>query len=156
MYDGLQELFIKEEVDLNAYLGQQLLVKFVLTSDGGYIIAGTTSSIDGDVVGNHGLSDMWILKLDVAGIIQWQKCFGGTGSDGASAIELSTDDGYIIAGYTFSIDGDVTEYFGNYDYWIVKISSEGILEWQESYGANLYEKCFAIRLNDFFFPLVFT
>jgi carboxypeptidase T len=40
MYDGLQELFVKEEINLNAYLGQQLLVKFVLTSDGGYELDG--------------------------------------------------------------------------------------------------------------------
>lgn len=35
MYDGLQELFVKEEMNLSAYLGQNLLIKFVLTSDGG-------------------------------------------------------------------------------------------------------------------------
>lgn len=116
-----------------------------LTIDGGCIIAGNTSSIDGDVVGNHGLSDMWIIKLDVAGLVQWKKCYGGNGSDGANFIELTSDGGYIIAGYTFSIDGDITEYFGNYDYWIVKISSDGILEWQKSLGANLSEKCFAIK-----------
>lgn len=115
------------------------------TADGGCIIAGTTSSINGDVVGNHGSSDMWILKLDPLGLVQWKKCFGGTGSDGANSIELTSDGGYIIVGYTFSIDGDITEYFGSYDYWIVKISADGILEWQKSLGANLWEKCYAIK-----------
>jgi len=40
MYDGLQELFIKEEINLNAYLGQQLMIKFVLSTDGGYTLDG--------------------------------------------------------------------------------------------------------------------
>ncbi|MBP7808805.1 MAG: immune inhibitor A [Bacteroidia bacterium] len=40
MYDGLQELFIKEEINLNGYLGQQLMIKFVLSTDGGAVLDG--------------------------------------------------------------------------------------------------------------------
>src|ERR1700750_1494601 len=47
------------------------------TSDGGYIIAGESNSTDGDITGNHGNSDYWIVKLDASGIIQWQKSLGG-------------------------------------------------------------------------------
>lgn len=115
------------------------------TPDGGSIIAGTTFSINGDVVGNHGSSDMWIIKLNSTGSVLWKKCFGGNGFDGANEIELTSDGGYIIAGYTFSIDGDITEYFGNYDYWIVKIDADGNLLWQKSLGANLSEKCYSIK-----------
>lgn len=53
------------------------------TSDSGYIVSGESSSNNGDVSGNHGGADDWIVKLSSAGNIQWQKSFGGTGSDGA-------------------------------------------------------------------------
>ena len=48
------------------------------TTDGGYILAGETSSNDGDVIGSHGGEDVWVVKINVLGIIQWQKCLGGT------------------------------------------------------------------------------
>lgn len=51
------------------------------TFDGGYIAAGNTGSNDGDVSGNHGASDVWIIKLDDAGNLVWQKCFGGSGGE---------------------------------------------------------------------------
>ena len=51
------------------------------TIDGGYIIAGSTDSNDGDVIGSHGSRDGWIVKLNPNGIMEWQKCFGGAGTD---------------------------------------------------------------------------
>src|SRR5688572_8228967 len=54
------------------------------TTDGGYIVAGFTVSNDGDVSGNHGLYDAWIVKLAATGNIQWQKALGGTAYDGAA------------------------------------------------------------------------
>ncbi|MDR2523205.1 MAG: hypothetical protein LBC93_05845, partial [Synergistaceae bacterium] len=44
------------------------------TSDGGYIVVGYTNSTDGDVIGNHGENDAWVVKLDASGDIMWQKC----------------------------------------------------------------------------------
>ena len=46
------------------------------TVDGGYIVAGDTNSSDGDVSGNHGNADSWLVKIDSIGNIQWQKCLG--------------------------------------------------------------------------------
>ena len=94
------------------------------TLDGGYIVAGWTSSTDGDVSGNHGYVDCWIVKLDTIGNIQWQKTLGGTDYDEAFSIQQTLDGGYIVAGWTFSNDGDVS---GNHDstdyadYWVVKL-----------------------------------
>jgi len=48
------------------------------TNDKGYIIAGFTKSNDGNISGNHGGSDFWIVKIDNSGNIQWQKCLGGS------------------------------------------------------------------------------
>lgn len=106
------------------------------TSDGGYIMAGYTTSNDGNVSGNHGAEDFWIVKLDANGNIQWQKCIGGTNDEEANAIEQTSDGGFIIAGYTLSSDGDVNGNQGQEDAWIVKFSSTGIIQWQKCIGGT--------------------
>ena len=105
-------------------------------SDGGYIIAGYTASTDGDVTGNHGGTDSWIVKLNSTGVLQWQKALGGSNTDVANDIQQTSDGGYIVAGATKSIDGDVTGNRGIYDYWLVKINSTGVLQWQTTLGGS--------------------
>jgi len=106
------------------------------TADGGFVVSGYTASTDGEVSGNHGGMDYWIIKMDSSGDIEWQKCFGGTYNDYAYSIRQTYDGGYIIAGETNSIDGDVTGNHGGVDYWVVKIDSSGVLEWQNSLGGT--------------------
>ena len=106
------------------------------TLDGGYIVAGDSNSNDGDVTGNHGNTDVWVVKLNSSGALEWQKSLGGSGWDEASSIQQTIDGGYIVGGSSTSSDGDVTENKGSTDYWIVKLSSGGILEWQKSYGGS--------------------
>jgi hypothetical protein len=105
------------------------------TSDGGYIVAGFSNSIDGDVTGNHGSKDYWVTKLDQVGNIEWQKSLGGSENDWGQSIKQTIDGGYVIAGVSGSNDGDVS---GNHsvvgDFWIVKLNTIGILEWQKCYG----------------------
>ena len=115
------------------------------TTDGGYIIAGYTQSNDGDVSGNHGWDDYWIVKLDSLGALQWQKCLGGSNSDYAQSIQQTTDAGYIIAGYTKSNDGDVSGFHGYIDYWIVKLDSLGTLQWQKCLGGSNDDKAYSIQ-----------
>ena len=57
--------------------GSDRFSRIIATQDGGYIAAGHSFSNDGDVSGNHGSGDAWIVKTDAAGNLQWQKCFGG-------------------------------------------------------------------------------
>ncbi len=77
------------------------------TNDGGYIVAGFAESNNGNVSGNHGDKDAWVLKLSSTGTIQWKKCYGGTLWEEAHAIRQTTDGGYIFAGLAQSNDGDV-------------------------------------------------
>jgi hypothetical protein len=108
------------------------------TTDGGYIVAGSTKSNNGDVSGNHQeyQEDMWIVKLDDTGAIEWQKCFGGTSADRATSILQTEDGGYIAAGLTSSTNGDVSGNHGSTDVWIVKMTSEGTLTWQKCLGGS--------------------
>lgn len=115
------------------------------TDDGGYIVAGDTNSTDGDVSGNHGNFDFWIVKLDGAGNIEWQKCLGGSSYDEANSIRQTADGGYIIAGNTNSSDGDVTGNHGIEDFWVVKIDSIGNIEWQKALGGSSFDGGYSVR-----------
>jgi hypothetical protein len=118
------------------------------TSDGGYIVAGYTQSNDGDVAGNHGMNDYWVVKLDPNGTIQWQKCFGGTSSEVAYCIEQTSDGGFLIAGDTGSNDGYVSGNHGQADYWIIKLDKYGEIEWQKCMGGRFVEWGFSIQQTD--------
>ena len=116
----------------------------IQTTDGGYIVAGNTFSNDENITVNHGEDDYWVVKLTSNGDIEWQKSLGGSSSDQACSIKQTTDEGYIIAGYSISNDGDVTENHDSYDYWIVKLTSTGDIEWQKSLGGSSYDMAFSI------------
>ena len=115
------------------------------TFDGGYILIGQTQSNNGDVSGNHGSFDVWVVKLDNLGNIQWQKCFGGTGPDGGFFINLTIDGGFILTGATDSNDGDVNGNHGNRDIWVVKLDNLGNIQWQKCLGGTLDENSPSIQ-----------
>jgi len=110
------------------------------TSDSGYIIAGRSNSTNGDVLGNHGGFDFWIVKLNNMGTIQWTKSLGGSMNDIAYSVRQTQDGGYIAVGETQSNDGDVTGNHGSTDYWLVKLSTEGEIEWQKALGSNSLDR----------------
>jgi len=118
------------------------------TDDGGFIVAGETSSNDGDVSGNHGKIDYWVVKLNSSGDIQWKKCFGGKGIDKAYSIQQTDDGGFIVAGETSSNDGDVSGNHGKIDYWVVKLNSSGDIEWKKCFGGKGSDKAYSIQQTD--------
>lgn len=130
-----------DDIDILSAVGQ--------TTDGGYIIGGTahsffltasgTNQSGGDKTDTvRGNSDYWIVKLSPTGAIQWQKTIGGTGEDRLSAIDVTVDGGCILGGYSESgISGEKTDTCkGTYDYWILKLSSTGTIQWQKTIGGN--------------------
>jgi uncharacterized repeat protein (TIGR02543 family)/uncharacterized delta-60 repeat protein len=94
------------------------------SSDEGYIITGDTKSF------SAGDSDIWVLKLDSWGEIEWQKTYGGSEDDYARSIQNTSDSGYIVAGITQSFGA------GLEDFWILKLNSVGVIEWQRTYGGS--------------------
>ncbi len=106
------------------------------TLDGGYIVAGLTASTNGDVTESFGNDDIWIVKLDVFGDMQWQKSLGGSQSDRATSIQQTHDGGYIVSGRTNSNDGHVTGYHGDGDFWVVKLDPMGGIQWQRAFGGS--------------------
>ncbi|MEO8148173.1 MAG: T9SS type A sorting domain-containing protein [Bacteroidia bacterium] len=116
----------------------------IQTFDSGYIVAGFSNSNDGDVIGNHGDYDYWVVKLNSSGSIQWQKSLGGTDDDEASSIIQISDSGYVVAGYTFSNDSDVMFNHGGFDCWIVKLDTLGTIQWQQSLGGTGSDGAYSI------------
>lgn len=125
-------------------------MSFQQTSDGGYIVAGISgSSNTGTLTGitMNGEYDSWIIKLDGTGTMQWQKLLGGTKYEIAHSILQTTDGGYIVAGFSSSSNTGTLVGFINHglsDYWILKLTSAGVIQWQQLLGGNQEEEAYSI------------
>jgi len=105
------------------------------TRDGGYVIAGTESK--------SGNSEFLILKLSSDGEIEWQKTYGGSEQEEAHSIQQTSDGGYIVAGTAYNL-GEWGEHIQK-AIWILKLSSEGDIEWQRAYGGSASEEAHSIQ-----------
>ncbi len=131
----------------STYGGSKIDVVYdiIQTNDGGYIFTATSRSSDVQVSTNHGGDDVWIVKLDALGSIEWDKSIGGSDHDIFTTIFRTADDGYILVGYSFSSDGDLVQNQGICDAWILKLNSVGIIEWQKTYGGSDAEYLYDIQ-----------
>ncbi len=131
-----------------------LLISIQQTTDGGYILGGKSKSLSSydkteNYIGPVGYFDYWIVKVNSTGIIQWQNTIGGSSSDELTSIRQTTDGGYILGGFSSSnISGDKTENcIGGWDYWIVKVDSLGVVQWQNTIGGNGNEQLNDVQLT---------
>lgn len=111
----------------------------VETSDGGFVAVGFSTSSDGDVGGNYGGKDCWVVKLDNNGNLLWENNFGGSLDDIASSIIETADGGLVIAASSDSSDGDVGGNKGGTDYWVFKLDANGNLLWEDNYGGTIWD-----------------
>ncbi len=117
------------------------------TDDGGCVLVGYTASNDGDVSGYHGGGDAWVVRLDQTGTVLWNRCYGGSRLDEATAVVQSKDGGFIVAGYSNSYDGDAAGNTGAFNAWIFKIDPEGNLIWQKAIGGSNQDGFEALTLT---------
>ncbi|NCA86599.1 MAG: T9SS type A sorting domain-containing protein [Clostridia bacterium] len=142
--DGAEAVLVKLDSSLNiewdrCYGGSQDEgITALAEVDDGYIMGGYAMSNDGDVSGNHGSMDIWIVKLDFEGNIIWQKCLGGSRVDGLGELLIVENSDILLLGYTKSNNGDVS---GNHsisehdrDIWVLRLSSDGALLWEHCFG----------------------
>ncbi|MBK9196710.1 MAG: T9SS type A sorting domain-containing protein [Flavobacteriales bacterium] len=94
--------------------------------NGGFVFVGYTYSINGDVVGNHGGGDAWVVKLNSFGTLEWQKPMGGSLLDQGVSIHPTADGGFLVGVRAESSDGDVSTAMGGEDFWAVKLNAAGV------------------------------
>ncbi len=104
------------------------------TKDGGFVVIGSTFSGDGHISQSKGESDVWMIKVNSAGTLLWERSFGGSGFDAAQAVTEDKEGGYFVVGNSKSLDKDLNKNEGENDIWVMKINPEGTLVWQRSFG----------------------
>jgi hypothetical protein len=117
--------------------------------DGGYLVAGSSNSVDHDVPGNNGMEDAWVFKIDDSGNLLWSYNYGGSENDAVWDFRPTCDGGYAITAVSSSHDGDVPEDGGGGlvpDCWVFKLDSLGMIEWSTAYGDwTVWEEPYAIQ-----------
>ncbi|MGB6153940.1 MAG: hypothetical protein WBG48_18290 [Pricia sp.] len=126
----------------------------VQTNDGGYAITGYAMSDDGDGSNNEGFHDNWILKLDAAGTIEWEKSFGFSGHDHSYDIVQTDDDGFFFVGFlditSARADGNTEKGGGSLtahgvgEFWGTKIDPRGDLQWRGYFGGTNNDRAHAV------------
>ena len=106
--------------------GSDHVNELIQTIDGGFSLAGSTSSF------GVGDADMWLLKTDAQGDKLWNKTYGGEGTDLASKIVQTPDGGFALVGSTQSFD------VGDAVMWLVKTDALGNMEWNKAYGGEMH------------------
>jgi hypothetical protein len=109
------------------------------TQGGDYIIIGSSDSNDIDISNNKGTYDFWIIKISSEGNLIWEKSYGGSEIDEALDITPTTDGNFIVCGNTRSNNIDVSSNNGAADIWILKITPNGEILWEKTYGGNSFE-----------------
>jgi hypothetical protein len=103
------------------------------TSDGGYIMVGITYSF------GAGGRDIFLIKTDASGNVQWAKTYGGTGDDYAHSVQQTLDGGYIVAGWTNSFGA------GGEDILLIKTDANGNIIWAKTYGGTDDDGAYSVR-----------
>jgi len=121
----------------------------IKSGDGNFIIAGDTRSNANNVSNNNGGADLWIIKISTDGNLLWEKSYGGSNFDVARDIKKTQDNGFLLTGSSRSNDIDVSQNKGQNDAWIVKLDTNGNLEWEQSFGGSNIDFAYAgVQLND--------
>lgn len=141
----------------NAFGGNvdDILTSLTQTTDGGYLLGGSTLSDIGDDIteATRGSWDYWMVKTDGAGTKEWDKRFGGNKADHLTSFRQTIDEGYILGGYSESdISGDKTEadqmeWNPSWDYWMVKTDASGSKQWDKRFGGEDQDYLTSIQLT---------
>lgn len=111
----------------------------VQANDGGFVMAGFSESNDFDISSSRGSYDFWMVKVDDSGNLVWERSFGGREIEVAYAMVNSHDNGYVVAGHSFSNDQDVANNHGGSDIWVIKVNDDGNIVWEKNFGGSDFD-----------------
>lgn len=117
----------------------------VQADDGGFVLAGFSESEDFDISNSRGSYDFWVVKITNTGELVWERSFGGTGIEIAYDIAKTDSNSYLIAGHTFSTDQDISANNGEADSWLIHVSDEGDLIWEQTYGGGMFDAARSVK-----------
>ena len=122
--------------------------KLIKKSEDEFFIFGITASTDGDVQsGNNGYFDLWVVKINGQGDIQWEKTYGCIGDDDPRDMILTPDGGFVMIDRIGIGGGDVTHFYGVGDCWMAKCDSLGNIEWEKTLGNDGLDNCVSLTIN---------
>ncbi len=121
--------------------GDDWLAQARPTPDGGTLLLGTTTSAPGgeNTDAPRGRRDLWAVKVNAAGVLEWQRRYGGAGNEYAAALAVDPDGGYIVGASTTSAggSGEVSGASrGGTDYWLLRLSAQGAVLWDQRLGGS--------------------
>jgi hypothetical protein len=102
----------------------------------GYFLVGTAGANGGDVSGNHGLTDAWVVRKNLDGTAAWQIAIGGSGYDYGKGVAATADGGCIVAIDGQSTDGDFGSLGSSKGLVVVKLRKDGFIVWAQRYGTG--------------------
>jgi Secretion system C-terminal sorting domain len=115
----------------------EITPKIHATTDGGAILSCSTYSSDGDITTVlKGMMDIWVVKLDSAGSVEWSNTYGSWSGDYDTGIMQTSDGHYLLLGYVATSGGDVSTSLGGSDAWVAKLDAAGFIIWERSFGGS--------------------
>jgi hypothetical protein len=123
-------------------------------------VTGFSRSDDGDITGNFGFQDYWVVKLNASGGIQWEKSIGFSGNDRGYDIIQTQDGGYFATGFldVTASEGEGNDEFDNLktssnskgakhgvgEYWGIKLNAGGDIQWRRYFGGTNNDRSYAV------------
>jgi len=114
--------------------GDDTATAVAIAENGDIIVAGYTYSF------GAGSADFWVIRLDENGNVKWQKAYGGSGDDTATAVAIAENGDIIVAGWTSSFGA------GGDDFWILRLDENGNIKWQKAYGGGSDDRAMAVAI----------
>jgi hypothetical protein len=132
------------------FAGHDHAYNIIKTRDGGLFFNGfldVTASEGQGSTSRHGVGEFWCHKVNMNGDVVWRRYFGGSNNDRSYDSVETQDGGFILVGTSESQDIEISNSFGSYDIWVVRLSSSGELIWEKSFGGSAIDEGIIIINN---------
>ena len=145
----------------HGFAGTDQALKIIQTKEGNFFVTGYFDVSASENQGNddgkaahgskatlHGVGEFWGILMDQNGETIWRRYFGGSSNDRSYDVVQTDDGGFIMIGASESTDFDILDNKGSYDFWMVRVSSNGDKLWAKSLGGSEIDKGYGIAKTE--------